>query len=287
MIIKKYGPVILSLTSLLVLSLPGCATMERYSSFPDARIRRGERQPNQLLPRLTADDSGSEQANRQPGDTRVQQTRAAGSGISRMVEDGYGREFSVSTAGLSENRRRLVQAALSLLGRENLRFSDATFPLDCTGVVLAAYHEADLDLTAEFTKYTGNGVQRLYEMAYSNGTAFSSRLPAPGDVIIWDNTYDRNENTRWDDEYTHTGIVVDVNQDGQITYIHHNYAKGIVAARMNLQKAQTYLAETQESGSTLINSPMRMKSHRYLNPDMWLSSHLFRTYVSLAELPRD
>jgi hypothetical protein len=149
---------------------------------------------------------------------------------------------------------------------------------------MAAYYAAGNDLTAEFTKYTGNGVQRLYEMAAANRQAYKNRLPSPGDVIIWDNTYDRDGNKRWDDEYTHTGIVVGVDPDGQITYVHHNYAQGIVAARMNLNQENIYLDDSPAESPTLVNSPMRMKSDRYINPDKWLSSHLFRVYAGLPEI---
>jgi hypothetical protein len=92
-----------------------------------------------------------------------------------------------------------------------------------------------------------------------------NRLPLPGDLVFWDNTYDRNGNGRWDDDLTHAGIVVSVDDDGTIHYVHHNYRRGIVVEQMNLRAPD----------DTTRNSAMRMRG----SPDgngLWLSSHLFR-----------
>jgi hypothetical protein len=37
-----------------------------------------------------------------------------------------------------------------------------------------------------------------------------------GDIIFWDNTWDRNGNKRFgDDPLTHAGIVISIDEDGQ------------------------------------------------------------------------
>ncbi|MCK4516114.1 MAG: hypothetical protein KAU31_12695, partial [Spirochaetaceae bacterium] len=55
------------------------------------------------------------------------------------------------------------------------------------------------------------------------------------------------------------------------------YRRGIVTASMNLLKPEIY---RNDEGSEL-NSPMRMASQRASNPDLWLSSHLFREFAGM------
>ena len=55
----------------------------------------------------------------------------------------------------------LAEGAGYVLGKDSLDVRGKKFALDCTGVVLAIYHYAGLDLTRDFAKYSGNGVIRL------------------------------------------------------------------------------------------------------------------------------
>ena len=198
-------------------------------------------------------------------------------------DNGYGQEYWVSFDGLTTDQELVVRSAMELLGRDRLVVRGRRFTLDCTGVVLAAYWGAGFDLMPLFNAETGNGVKRLHDIGVTGGTLKDdqSALPEPGDIIIWDNTYDRDGDKKWGDPMTHNGIVVDVTPDGQVTYIHHNYAAGIVTARMHLGKVETHL---DVDGRTEVNSPMRMRSDRYIRPSQWLSSHLFREYVEVLSL---
>jgi hypothetical protein len=98
-------------------------------------------------------------------------------------------------------------------------------------------------------------------------------------VIFWDNTYDRNGDGAWNDSLTHAGVVIRTYADGSVDYVHHNYRDGIVIARMSLASPDLH-----QSGALLVNSPMRMKSHRHMNPSQWLASHLYRSAGMLYEL---
>jgi hypothetical protein len=189
---------------------------------------------------------------------------------------------------ISAVQERVAAAALSFVGQnpEKLYVGDREFRCDCTGVVLASYYKAGIDLLPAFSKERGNGVARLHGMAARYDLMVPPSYPQPGDVIIWDDTYDRNGDGAWGDPFTHTGIVVHVYPDGQIEYVHHNYRRGVVVAYMNLHELDTY--QVQKGNQTLtVNSAMRMKSHRYIRPEMWLSSHLFRNYARLTELPAE
>ncbi len=175
---------------------------------------------------------------------------------------------------------------MSFVGQnpEMLYVGDREFRCDCTGVVLASYYKAGIDLMPAFAREQGNGVARLHGVAERHNLAFPGPMPEPGDIIFWDDTYDRNGDEAWGDPLTHTGIVVHVYPDGQLEYVHHNYRRGVVVAHMNLTDPDTYQVRKGDEVLT-VNSAMRMKSHRYIKPEAWLSSHLFRSFGRLSELP--
>ncbi|ADN03109.1 CHAP domain-containing protein [Spirochaeta thermophila] len=177
---------------------------------------------------------------------------------------------------LSELQRRLVEEARGLVGRERLVVKGRGFTMDCTGVVLAVYYAAGIDLSAEFSRYEGNGVRRLYLTMKSHGLLYFTRTPQPGDLIFWDDTYDANGDGRMNDPLTHVGMVVESHSDGTVVYIHHNYRRGIVLEYMNLYDPDTY---TTEKGGRIVvvNSPMRMRGSPSSN-GKWLASHLVRDF---------
>ncbi|SIQ15577.1 hypothetical protein SAMN05920897_104158 [Alkalispirochaeta americana] len=156
----------------------------------------------------------------------------------------------------------IAEAARALVGRRSLRIRGRVFPSDCSGVILAIFYQAGIDLMPAFAGETGNGVKRLWKL----GTPLEESDIAPGDIIFWDNTYDRNRNNLWDDELTHAGIVAAIDGEGTISYVHHNYRRGIVEEKMNLLRPQ----------DTTVNSAMRMRGQRDPEGERWLSSHLFR-----------
>jgi len=184
-----------------------------------------------------------------------------------------------SPDSLSQGQEKLEESALSLLGAQSLKFKDASFTYDCSGVVMASLWKAGLDLRHEYAQGSGNGVRRIYSYIVEQKLDYTVPLPEIGDLIFWDNTYDRNNNKKWDDDLSHIGIVVAVDDDGTISYVHHDYTKGITVAKMNLLYPDLRDRAMPDGSRKLINSPLRMQSQRYLNPDLWLSSHLFRSFA--------
>lgn len=132
---------------------------------------------------------------------------------------------------------------------------------DCSNFVRAVYWKA-------------LGVDLFYE-SVSSGAASSNarsgclllhayflkkhrfnRNPQKGDVVFFDNTYDKNRNKRWDDPLTHVGLVESIEKDGTISYIHGNTGnpKAIKKAYLNTRYPSTY----QKSGK-IINTYLRKK----------------------------
>jgi cell wall-associated NlpC family hydrolase len=174
---------------------------------------------------------------------------------------------------------RVADSARSFVGRTRLVVGTKRFNYDCSGTILAIYYDAGIDLLPEFNTQSGNGVRRLYGIAAEHRLVYEPKLPQAGDVIFWDNTYDRNGDSLWNDELTHAGIVISTSEDGQVEYVHHNYSRGIIIERMNLLKPDDHTDVNE-----VVNSPMRMRSHRHLNPRAWLASHLYRAAGRLYQL---
>ncbi len=191
-------------------------------------------------------------------------------------------ETAASRTSYKEHRedsvqQKLVEGANRLRGARKLIVNGRLFPLDCTGTVLAIYYYAGIDLSSDFYKYNGNGVRRLYLMMKDKNLLYDTTDPAEGDIIFWDNTYDRNNDSKWNDPLTHTGMVISTSEWGTVTYVHLNYSKGIVFERMNLKEPNVYMKRINGQMVT-INAPMRMKGQPESH-GRWLSSHLYRIFA--------
>jgi len=158
----------------------------------------------------------------------------------------------------------VVVASMSLVG-------DTSF--DCSGFVLETYRRAGIDLAPFMNRYTGNGVARMFALALDYGLLTGDNLQ-PGDVIFWDNTYDRNGDGVWNDPLTHTGIVTAVNADGTVEFTHSHYRDGVVIAQMDLN----------DPGAAERNAAMRMRGQT--SPGgLWTAGQLFRDGAAFYNLP--
>ncbi|MBN2551208.1 MAG: CHAP domain-containing protein [Spirochaetales bacterium] len=195
-----------------------------------------------------------------------------------MVPSRVAREGINPAAGETEDlRRKLAEGGNYVLGKDELIIRGKRFNMDCTGAVLAIYYYAGIDLARDFNRYTGNGVSRLYKSLEAKGLLYYTRLPVTGDIIFWDNTYDRNEDGRWNDPLTHVGMVMNVSEDGSVQYVHLNYRRGIIIENMNLYQPEIH--QRMEKGQMrIVNSPIRMKQAGNPHPRNWLSGQLFRNF---------
>ncbi len=153
------------------------------------------------------------------------------------------------------------------------------FTLDCIGTVAAIFYGAGIDIMADASKFYApgdNGVAMFYKSLKNKNGVYKTKYPKPGDVIFWDNTWDRNSNGRFgDDPLTHVGLVTKVEDDGTIHYIHDNYIYGIVVEQMNLYRPK----EVRDENGKVINSALYMNSSESKNmTHPWLSGDLFREF---------
>ena len=176
---------------------------------------------------------------------------------------------------LSETQQLLVEKAHQIIGVEELFVNNRSFSMDCSGTVMAIYWYAGIDLALAFPGYTGGGTERIYKFLRDKELLYKTELPKPGDIIFWDNTFDKNGNGKPDDYLTHMGMVVSIDDKGNIEYIHENYRKGIILAKMNLYKPDEYY-EIIDGEKIILNDPMRMRG----SPESknWLSSQLYTDF---------
>jgi len=189
------------------------------------------------------------------------------------------RRPGINTAGEAtvEVRQKLTEGGNYVLGKEELIIRGRRFNLDCTGTVLAIYYYAGIDLARDFNKFSGNGVTRLYKSLEAENLLYETRFPVAGDIIFWDNTYDRNEDGRFNDSLTHVAMVMSTSPEGSIEYVHLNYRRGIIIEHMNLLQPQ--LHQKREKGQIrIVNSPMRMKQPGTAHAKKWLSGQLFNIF---------
>ncbi len=165
---------------------------------------------------------------------------------------------------LSETQNKLIRGANWIKGKKSLIVREKKFNNDCSGTIMAVYYYADIDLSKDFNKYTGNGVSRINQYLKSEDYIYYTKNPVPGDLIFWDNTYDSNGDGIRNDFLTHIGMVVSISDDGTITYLHQHCEEGIVFELMNLNDP-----DNREK-----NAGMRMKGTG--KEGGWLSSHLYR-----------
>ena len=177
-------------------------------------------------------------------------------------------------------RESVVESARTLLGRkpdERVIVKGREFMLDCIGTVSATYWGAGYDLQRDFSKYPGNGVLRLHSSLAAWGALHEIRIPKPGDIVFWANTWDRNEDGKmYNDGITHAGIVIQVDEDGTTHYMHASVTRGVVIAFFNLMHPDV----PKSPEGKIWNSPMYLGSNygRATNPPHWLSGDLWNAF---------
>jgi peptidoglycan DL-endopeptidase CwlO len=169
---------------------------------------------------------------------------------------------------------RIARRAGDLVGRDSVAQIAPGYTDDCSGFVRLVYATEGVDLSRLPAR--SSIVSAMYVRARENG-ALREGSPAPGDLVFFRNTYDRNRDGRRNDGLTHVGIVEVVHPDGTVIFVHRG-SRGIVRARLNLERPTT----ARESGEKL-NDVLRRKSK---HARAYLAGELFAGYASPEGLGR-
>ena len=144
---------------------------------------------------------------------------------------GLGLKGYSTTLSEKEIRKKIIQQAQNLLGYKGsgIQIKNKTFRFDCSGFVEACYYSAGLKLSKMILPQNRSKdlAFSLYKSTKKVRWNSINKKPRPGDLIFFNNTYDRNKNKRWDDLATHVGLVEKVFPDGRIHWI-HLVRKGVV-----------------------------------------------------------
>ena len=151
---------------------------------------------------------------------------------------GLYREPGLMRKILNPEELRVIESARLLVGNDlnaRVTVNGRAFILDCIGTVSAVFWDSNIDLQKDFSEFSGNGVSRLHQSLARQGVLHADLYPRPGDVVFWNNTWDANgDGDRSNDLYTHAGVVLSVDDDGSIQYVHASISKGVVIESMNL-----------------------------------------------------
>ena len=172
-------------------------------------------------------------------------------------------------------REKLAEGAHYVLGRKQLLIRGRRFTMDCTGTVLAIYWYAGVDLSRDFAKLRGNGVSRVYQTLKRRDLLYSTTQPLSGDIIFWDNTYSEDGSYGGDNPLSHMGMVVSVDDQGTIAYVHYHIRRGITIDYMNLQSPNVQ-NRMEDGHMKVINSPLRLAVPGRPHPARWLAGQLYR-----------
>ncbi len=181
---------------------------------------------------------------------------------------------------------QLAARAASFVGHGGeFRVGAERFNPDCTGFVEAVYEAEGIPLRAlmrQAAPAEHSGVAAAFRAMEAYGFVFGGRgeWPAPGDLVFFDDTYDRNRNGRADDRLTHVGVVEYV-VDGTVVFVHRG-GRAVARGAMNPQRPD----EASADGAVL-NSPVRPKDPRLARVPV-LAGALFAGYgrIDPARVPR-
>lgn len=166
--------------------------------------------------------------------------------------------------------QEIVDAAIHFIGKATLRCGGETYRYDCSGFVNAAYARAGLDLGLRNTA-------ALYELAQQSGVHHRRKTPRPGDVVFFDNTYDRDRDGRNNDPLSHVAIVERVDTDGTATLIHNGSSKGVSRIVMNLHHPDERSSPDGKPWNSLLRAQTKKdpRNTRYLTGELWAGNASF------------
>lgn len=143
---------------------------------------------------------------------------------------------------------------------------------DCSGFIAFLFHVAGLNLLKLYGK-GDSGVSAIWDGLSDYGFILDHDDLLPGDIVFFDNTYDKNKNGLWDDKFSHIGVVESIDENNTVTYVHYG-GKGVVRAKMNLYYPTKYTI-TENGQQYRVNDLLRNSSKKGVNPK-YLAGSLFK-----------
>ncbi len=175
-------------------------------------------------------------------------------------------------------RRRLVERAASLVGhRRAFEVRGVRFRGDCSGFVEAVYQAEGIPFREALSLAPEDGdssVAAIYRSVSAHGILFSSEIPPlPGDLVFFNDTYDRNGNGELDDPLTHMGIVEEILEGGTVTFLHRG-SRGVARGRMTLDTPDV----ARDASGEVLNTRLRLVRRSDPDGTRYLAGQLFAAF---------
>lgn len=180
--------------------------------------------------------------------------------------------------GTEDDLERVLETARAVVAHGGGEIDGRPVPRDCSGFVRAMFRKAGIDLFAE-GKRGDDGVRAIARYVDRHGRWHRRAFPTAGDLVFFDNSYDRNGDGLLNDRFTHMGIVDEVSADGTAMIIHATN-HGIVREPMNLLRPHA----TKDAQGRLANVTLRRKTSHDAPRTPHLMSELFAGFATV--LPR-
>lgn len=169
--------------------------------------------------------------------------------------------------------RQLVYTLAQFIGtKEFPRVNGFKYNEDCSGFVAFIFHATGLNLVKTYGKGS-SGVSAIWNGMKNHELLLDHENLQAGDIVFFDNTYDKNRNGIWDDKLSHIGIVESVDENGTATYVHYG-SRGVARAKMNLSHPKVY-NQTVGKTVTRYNDIIRNSRKKGVNPH-YLSGALYK-----------
>jgi hypothetical protein len=180
----------------------------------------------------------------------------------------------------AETGTSLASRARSMLAKPDFSVGDRTYRKDCSGLVFAVFSAENIPLEKMISSESSNQseVVRLYSALEKQGKIHRHKVPSIGDLVFFDNTYDRNGDGRMNDSLTHVGIVENVDADGTVSFIHHA-RQGVLRYKMNL--FEPHLRKDPKTQKVL-NHFVRVEFGKENHPQKSLSGELFHAFGTVT-----
>ncbi len=158
---------------------------------------------------------------------------------------------------LSYKERRILRNNLVVTAKS---YFGARTRYDCSGLINKIMLKNNITIfKKQAVIHRGdNGVKIIFNTLRKYHKIFKNyRRLKPGDLIFFDNTYDKNRNNRYDDKFTHIAMVLSVAKDGTVKFIHSSN-RGIRIDYLNVR----YKHRHTNSKGKILNSFLRRKKRR-------------------------
>ena len=177
-------------------------------------------------------------------------------------------------------RLSVAKRAQSMLKAPRFRVGKTRYRRDCSGFVLAVFASEKIPIENLLgTNRRRSSVAELYGLAKSMGLVHRNKVPAIGDLVFFDNTYDRNRDGRPNDQLTHVGIVERVDPDGTVTFV-HRVRRGVL--RYKLNRFKPHMRRDPETRKVLNHYLKIGRSGKSAKADQRLTGELFHAFATIV-----